>query len=511
MILLALILLAVGSLLVARSNKPATDFTRGGLLFPVETSEIEGLMVTRQGAQYRLDRAEGNQWSLSGAMSDYVDSMAVVTLLENLTGAVGGPLLPGTEVEDRRYEFNGPTAIRLTMFVESSEPITLALGTGNPVTGTIYASGVGREACFMVPAALSKVLGDIPGSVQARILLPQVDDDRIERLEIRRGERVFGLKKHDGRWWMLMPAEGPAYLGAGIGDYHAMYSDRRMMDEEGTWLLASNPTVSLLIYEISEVIVREFKSPLEGGALLGAWDLDPAWRGVTLIGKGLNPDPGAADPDRMTIDFGPALSGDTVPALRRGNVMVTDGEALNMLEEPVGVLAHETALTSLALEADTIELEREGRLLVRATRTGVAETDEGRMAWVTEFPPPSTADLPDKTRHGFSRDAVVNLDRIAILTVLPPTGDAAVLEERERVRITLTFGTGADVRTEVLEFGYLAEGNLPAGSRTLALDENGLPAVGLWFPASGKLLQVPAQFVVTARNLNLLIPPTLSE
>jgi hypothetical protein len=508
LILLVLLLAAVGGLLLVKNNEPTSDFTHGGLLFPAERGEVEGLLLTRQGAQYRLDRTEDNHWLLSGAMSDYVDSMAVVTLLDNLTGARGGPLLPGTEVEDRRYEFNGPDSIRLTMFLTGRKPITLALGTGNPVSGRIYASGAGREACFMVPAALSKVLGDVPGSVQARVLLPRVDQEKIERLELRRGSRAFAMKKIDGRWWMDMPAEGPGYLGQDVLVYQAEYSDRRLTDDEGTWVLASEAAMGLMIYEVSHVIVREFKSPREGGSLLGVWDLDPAWRGVTLIGAGLNPDPSADSPDRMTIDFGPALGANSVPALRRGNVLVTDGEALNSLDQPVGSLAHRTALNSVALKADTMELEREGRLLVRGTRTGVAETDEGRMAWLTEIPAADQVAFKESTRHGLSRDVVVNLDRIEILTVLPATDDPQVLADRERVKITLKFGSAEDAVSEVLEFGYLVADRLPTGSRALATDENGAPPVGLWFPGSGKLLQVSSQVVVTARNLVPLVAPT---
>ena len=44
-------------------------------------------------------------------------------------------------------------------------------------------------------------------------------------------------------------------------------------------------------------------------------------------------------------------------------------------------------------------------------------------------------------------------------------------------------------------------GRLPAGSPPLVQHEDGLRPVGVWFPASGRLLQIPAQTVVTARNL----------
>jgi len=506
LILTVLLLVAVGALLVARQREPAVNYTLGGPLFPIDQSEIEGLLVTRQGAQYRLDRVTGETWSLSGAVTDYVDSLSVLKLLGTLTGAIGGPLLPGTDVEDRRYEFNGPEAIRLTVFVAGGEAISLALGTANPIANSFYASGAGRKACFMVPAALHRTLGDLPVSLQARILLPGVFRDRVERVDLRRGNRDFLVERRDGRWWMLMPAEGLSFLGQEVRDYQAMYTDRRTRDEQGVWILASSATMNLLIYQVSDTIVRDIKSPSESATLLELWELDPPWRRVTLTGKGLNPDPNADSPDQMVIAFGPAQGVDWVPALRRGNVLVTDMVALEVLEQPFGVLAHRTALTFLVLKADTIELQREGRLLLRGERTGVAETTEGRKAWLTEFPEMGLTGLRPVDHHGLSQDLVVDLDRIPILAVLPATSDSAVLADRERVKITVSFGTGEDVRPEVMEFGFLVEDHLPAGSPPLVREEGGLSPVGVWFPASGKLLQIPAQTVVTARNLASFSP-----
>jgi hypothetical protein len=500
-ILALLLVVAAGALFLVNQGQAPTDYTLGGPLFPVAVEDIEGLLLTRQGSQYRLDRGEGDAWSLSGDVADYVDTLAVFRLLDTLAGAVGGPLLPGTEVEDRRYGFNGPEAIRLTVFVAGAEPISLALGTANPITSQFYASGAGRGACFPVSAGMRKTLGDLPGSVQARILLPGVSRDRVEKVNLRRSGRDFLILKREGRWWMPMPEEGPGLFGTEIRDYQAFYDDRRTTDGEGTWILASSAAAHQLIYEVSEIIVRDIKSPGQGANLLEAWDLDPPWRQVTLTGKDLNPDPLADSPDHMVIAFGPALDHESVPALRRGHVLVTDLEALKTLEKPLGALIHNTALTFLALAAETIAVEREGLLILRGERTGQAITPEGREAWQTVFPRREAVSLSNIDYHRFSQDLVVNLDRIPILAVLPPTQEPAVLREKERVKITVVLGAGDQARTEVFEIGYLAEDYLPADVWLSVQSEGILQPVGLWFPATGKLLQVPDQVVVTARNL----------
>lgn len=511
MVLTVLLVIAAGALFLTMRDDPAPDYSLGGFLFPTEVSEIEGLLLTRQGAQIRLDRHENKVWSLSGAVSDYVDSLAVQTLLQTLAASAGGPLLPGTEIEDRRYGFNGPEAIRLTMFLTGGRSISLALGTANPVAGHFYASGAGRSGCFLVSAGLRRALSELPGTVQARILLPGVIRDKVDRLDLRRGDRDFLIERRAGRWWMLMPPEGPAFLGESIRSYQALYGDRRTTDERGTWILASSAEVNRLIYHVSDIIVRDIKSPQQGANLKEDWGLDPPWRRVTLSGKGLNTDPTADSPDRMVISFGPALDTQTVPALRRGNVLVAEAEAIESLEQPVGQLAHRTALDIRALKADTIVLEREGRRLLSGQRTGVAQTAEGRKAWLTTFPAAGENDIMEIDRHGFIQDLAVSLERIQVLAVLPPTRDAAVLEDRERVKITVSVGTEKDVVTKIIEVGYLNEDRLPAGSPPLIRTADGLAPVGLWIPADGKLLQIPGQLVVTARNLVQFAGPASSR
>lgn len=501
LVLLVLLAAAIGALLVARQKDTELDFTLGGPLFPVAPEEIEGLLVTRQGSQFRLDRSATGSWSLSGAVTDFVDSLAVQRLLDEVSTARGGPLLPGTDVEDRRYEFNGPEAVRLTVFAEGAGPISLALGAGNPVGGNFYGSGAEREACFLVSAAFHQTLDNFPLSVQARTLLPGVTMDKAERVDLLRGTRDLRIERREDRWWLLMPPEGPGALGEKVADYQARYEDRRMEDEHGTWILASTPAVQLLIYEVSTVIVREIMSPAESVERVTAWDLDPPWRRVTISGPGINPDPRSDSPDQVTIAFGPALGVDKVPALRLDNVLVTDMEAINVLNEPLDFLAHRSALTFGALGSDAITLEREGRPVLRGTRTGVAETPEGRMAWLTDIPRAGQTSANETMRHGYTRGLAVNLDRIEVLAALPPTSDPAVLADRERVRITITFGSGETARTEVVEFGFLNEDALPAGSPPLVLDEAGAPPVGVWFPETGCLLQVPDQIIVTARSL----------
>lgn len=502
-IVMAILLLAAVAALTYLRGRDDRDTTLGGRLFAVDPGEIDGLLVTKPGLQIRLDRSADGFWSLGGDVSDHVEQGAVHQLLRTIVLAQGGPLLAGTEPEDRRFEFNGPQAIRLTVFATGREPLKLALGTDNPVSGLFYASGVGRPGSFQVPAEFRQALDRLPYDVQARHLLPDVPRDAVTGLTLGRGDRSHELRRLEGRWWIAAPPEGPGFFGPVVADYHRYYGDRIIRAEGRDWVLADPDRVANQIYQVSDTIVRRILPPAEGAAQLAAWDLAPPWRTVVLHGPGIEADPTADDPDRLELGFGPFLGEDGVPVLRRGNVLLTDVEAIGLLEQPVRLMAHRRALDLRPLEADRFELRREGRLLVAGERTGQAATDEGREAWVTVFPAAGEADANEKIRQGLARDLVVNLGRLEILEVLPPLDDPAVLAEKEKVTITLTWGAGQNVQETVMVIGRFDRDRLAARGidpRVIAT-ESSAGTAGFLVPASGQFFQVSGQIMVTARNL----------
>jgi len=186
-------------------------------------------------------------------------------------------------------------------------------------------------------------------------------------------------------------------------------------------------------------------------------------------------------------------------------VLVTDLEAIKLLDQGLEALVAQNALNEVARHADHLVVEREGRALLRASRSGTSVTDEGREAWQTTMPRSGASGLDDKERHGLVQDLVVNLNRVAILRVLPPTTDSRVLQDAERVRMTLTWDTAGASRELVLVFGFLDANNLPPGAQNLARTAGGRRAVGLWFPETGKLLQTPDHILVTVRSMVSLL------
>ena len=202
--------------------------------------------------------------------------------------------------------------------------------------------------------------------------------------------------------------------------------------------------------------------------------------------------------DEFTLVFGPPVEIDRVPVLRRGNVLLTDEVASKVATGALSDLVLDDAVTEVVRHADRLRFFREGQLLLAAARTGAALTGEGRRAWRLTASAPGTPPARDDL-EGVAQDLVIDLNRQPILAVLPPTDDAAVLATAGRVRVEVEWDDG---RSRAWEVGQLVPARLPAGAAPVRTSD-GAPAAALWEPATGRLLQVPATLIVTARNLAL--------
>lgn len=494
--LLAVVLLAiVGALLLLRDDA-TPDLTGGGPLLSFDLRTVERVQLTVGGVPYRFDRHEDSLWTLSGAVSDWVDPLRLSQQLAAVGVADGGRVLPGTEPEDRRYEFNGPAAVHLTLQGPGGAEERLALGAVNPVTGNVYASGAGRVGCFPVLGEIRDRLAQLPDAVRLTSLLPPVPLAALDRVTLEQGRRREVLAASGGRWWLLVPALDAAPLPPLLQDYQRLYDDRRRRDDEGLWVLADERAVSLLAYETGQLQVSRFVQPDRTAGALADWQLDPPWRRITLQGEGIDPDPTGEDPDRLTIGFGPPLDASNVPAVRRGNPLLVPLQALASLEAPLGNLLHGFALTERPLLADEVEVTGATGPLLKARRSDREFRNDERTQWDQLLPLPGSN---EEREHLTARNFLVDVDRLPILAVLPPTEAKRVLKDEGRIVLTVRWTDPA--RTEVWQCGHLDTDNLPGGAERLAPTTDGEPPVGLWRPADGRLLQVPATVLVTARNL----------
>lgn len=486
----------------------ADPFTLGGPLLPWSPEQVEELTLTRGGAQYRIERSEGGVWRLTGALVDFADAERVDKLLQALAAAQGGPLLPGSEPEDRRYEFNGPEAMRLAVFGPDAEAWRLSLGAVNPVTGFVYASGAGRSACFPVENSLRDRLLKLPDEVRATTLLPDFRLSAVQSL-ILGGAADLVLRRDEAGWWLRWNPDERVGPGGLAGAYQKWYGDRRLGDAQGRWLRANDDAISLLLFQTSSQVVRRFVPPSEAEPNLAAWGLEPPYRRVVMEGPELVAGPIT---QKIEIDFGASLDGDQVAAQRLENVLMTDDTALKKLEWRAVDLLDLAALSFPVVQADSLEVSYEGRLILAGhrdpaatqreidTQHGDLDRVDGRRAWVADYPAPGPALDPGATDVRL-QTVVITLDRLPILAVFAPQSTPAALAPAGRARVRIARGGGRPAET--LLIGTLVAGSLPPGSSAPAPDPDGIAPTVLWRPGTGQLLQVPAAFLTTLRNLSL--------
>jgi len=496
LVLVALILAAGAALVLVPRDGANEDFTLGGPLLDLDMESVDTILLTMDGAQHRLERREGSLWTLAGAQNDWIDPLRLGYALAALGRAMGGRVLAGTEPGDRRYGFNGPESVQVVFLTDAGGEVRLALGTTNPVTGHVYASGAGRPGCFPVEADTRQRLRGLIETARLQTLLPDTPSDALTRVDVRRGAKRQEFLRQDGAWWQRVPSlTGPALPPLAVA-YQNHYDDRRRRDDEGQLVLAHERDVDLFIYQIGQLRVQAFPPPRDVAAALDQWQLMPPLMEVALHGPGIDPDPSSGSPDMLAIGFGAPLDAQVVPAVRRSNPLLAGVKALEGLEKPAAAFVDVRALTVRPLRVDSYELATAAGPVLRGRREDRPFPNDGRKQWDRTLPVPG----PDEEDpHDLLRNLVIDADRLPILAVLPPTTNRQVLKDEERV--TLTLGWQADGRRLVLECGYLDPAQLPAGSDVLApeLDPHG--PVGMWRPADGRLLQVPPTLLIAVRNI----------
>lgn len=496
--LVLVILLAViaGAVVLVQRSRDAGEHVLGGPLIPLEMAEVNTVLVARDGQQFRFERQRGSAWSLGGALEDWVDPYALGRSLVRLDGAMGGRVLAGTEPEDRRYEFNGPRAVRLTLLTPDGQETRLSLGAANPVTGHVYASGAGRSACFPVESGTRDLVAGLPQNARLMSVLPPVLSADLDRIELTRGGRRDVFRRSGADWWLVVGGPDDPRVPPAVRAYGLHYRDKQR-DEGGEHLvLAERRLIAELVATVTRTKVTNLVEPRDAAGFRSAWGLDEPWQGVRLQGPGIDPDPVSATPDELVVEFGTPLDPQTVPALRRGNPLLVAREAVSWLELPPGDLLDVRALEIHPLEADSVVLAGPGGVLARAGRQrDRAVRFDGRLQWDSLL-----AVAGDEGAHASVRSMIVGLERWPVLTTLPPTDDPAVLREDERLVLTVV-GTDPSLR-HVWHVGWLAVDRVSGGAAALAAEDGVEGPAGLWNPETGRLVQVPSWLMTTGRRLS---------
>jgi hypothetical protein len=499
--MLLVMIIAIAGFLFLRDDDSDSVFITGGSIFPVPAEDIMVMHLTRNNVEYKFERFGPYGWSLSGGVNDFVDAKAMFDLLEFLATVKSGSVLPGTTPGDKRYEFDGEDSIRLAVFATEGREFRLTLGAQNPVTSGVYAYGAGRPGCFPVGQGLRNNLKALPLSVQQKNLLPPMDTAALTEIEVWRGSEKILLRPEGSRWWVQEPEDGMAQLGVPFRLYNEFYADRRVISDGQPWLLADPMKIEKLIFDASQVMVRDIISPDEAQARMEEWSMDPSWRKVVFHGQGINKDPNIDNANQQVLTYGPPLENAYVPIMRQGNLLLVDKTAAGVLGEPLGQWLDIGAMPFRAETGDSLTIDQEGRRLLVATPG--QEDDISR--WVGTFSHMVASSFEDRGRENAIETLIVNLDRLEVLQVLEPSDKAWVLEDSERLQLTFWTSSEGSSEPRNVEFGWLDLDHLPGGdgdkARQRALEADGQRPAGMWIPDTGKLLQVPAHLIIKFRNL----------
>lgn len=496
LLLVVLLVVATAAIVVVRATRDEGEHLLGGPLLSVDLAEVDGVLVARDGYRFRLERHGGSAWTLRGALHDWVDPYALGRNLLRLGDAAGGRVLAGTQPEDRRYEFSGPDGVRLTITTESGGEVRLALGATNPVSGHVFASGAGRRACFPVERTTRDLIAGLPQNARLMSVLPPVGPADLDAVELTRSGRRDVLVRDGLEWWLETTGPDDPRLPPVVRGYQRLYGDKHRPTADGGRLVLVDPRwVGELVGSVTGTNVTNLVEPGDAAGFAASWGLDAPWQEVVLRGQRIDPDPLSDSPDELSVAFGEPLDRETVPALRRGNPFLARRRATAWLEVPVADLLDVRALDVHPLAGDTLVLASAEAVLARGARDRSRSARfDGRLQWESLLAEPG-----DEKAHASLRSLVVGLDRLIVLAALPPTDDAGVLRDAERLRLTVS-GTEPEFRRE-WHLGHLDPMRLPAGSGELMSEEGAEGLLGLWDPASGRLLQVPSWPLTTARRL----------
>jgi hypothetical protein len=444
---------------------------QGGPLFDVASADVRAVEIRRPGATGTIERTD-HGWRLTGDVDDLVDVKRFESVLASLLAGEGGPVLAGTEPDERRFGFGGESSVELVLYLVGGGRRRLALGDANPVSGLVYASGLGRVGVFGVGGGLYAEAARLPDAVRLPRLLPRLDTTDLDSLTLaRRGDTPLVFARlDDGRWWLRLPG-GVDDLAGRAARYHGRYADRQRTAAGATWVLADRRRLRDVVYRATDTAVVSFSPP---GSLHPS--LDPPYRTVYLHRT-------AGDTWSVALgeDLGQQRS--LVPALRQTAPVITRGEVLVAVEGSRSDFLDLGALSVLVEDADSLTVDEPDRPLLWGVKADDPEARrrERRSVWDARTPAGWTLVFGPETTADHLGDLQTHLDRLPVDAVLPPSpNDPLQPTLRWRVRTVMPDGTVSTVW-----LGSLAADGRPA----------------LWEPRDGKVLVIPGEILLSLRNL----------
>ena len=195
------------------AGKPVGETEDKPKVFAVEADQIEELVVsTIAGGEAGLKKtADG--WSLTRPTQVRADESEVTGITSNLATLTMQRVVDENPSNLGDYGLREPVAEVRFKTKGATGFKTLQVGTKTPTGSDLYAKTADDKKVFLVSGYLESTFGRTPFDLRDKKII-SFDREKVDRLEIRRGQSLVSLVKANGEWRMTAPVAARGDFGA---------------------------------------------------------------------------------------------------------------------------------------------------------------------------------------------------------------------------------------------------------------------------------------------------------
>jgi len=195
------------------AEKPVGESEDKPKVFAVESDQIEALKIsTIAGGVAELTKA-ADGWSLTSPQKLRADESEVTGITSNLASVTIQRVVDENPSNLGDYGLREPVAEVGFKTKGATAFKTLQIGTKTPTGSDLYAKIADDKKVFLVSGYLESTFNRTPFDLRDKKII-SFDRDKVDRVEVRRGDAVISFAKANGEWRMAAPVAARADFGA---------------------------------------------------------------------------------------------------------------------------------------------------------------------------------------------------------------------------------------------------------------------------------------------------------
>ena len=195
------------------AEKPVGEVDDKPKVFAVEADQIEELKVSTVAGGVAELKKTGEDWQLTSPHAAAADQAEVSGITSNLASVTMQRVVDDNPANLGDYGLREPVVEVSFKVKGASDFKTLQLGTKTPTGSDMYAKTADDNKVFLVFGYLESSFNRTPFDLRDKRIL-SFDRDKVDRIEIRRDDRLVSLVKANGEWRITAPVEARADFSA---------------------------------------------------------------------------------------------------------------------------------------------------------------------------------------------------------------------------------------------------------------------------------------------------------